>query len=311
MPSYGSLTPSTPGQVGDPTGWMSPQSDVLTDSRGLKYVMLNGQPYYLKPDTYGGTHSGGVFHNPDQWNPQTGTWSSGGLNWGAVLPISAGIAMGAYTGLSAFPSIGAGGVGDTAGDVWAGGAESIAPTSVIPAAATTAVTAGGPDVAKNWLTGFNWVAPTVDTSGNIISAVIQANAAGNASELNAKAVADALAFEKQKYGELISNVQPYISSGQSANSRMAQLLGLPSAPRGRVGPSGSGYSGWSNVTSPSGAQFVTPGTNGMPTGGTMAPNTGGSGGQVTLVAPDGSKHQFDARDPRIRHYVGMGAQMLS
>lgn len=127
---------------------------------------------------------------------------------------------------------------DTIGDAWAAGnAATAGATSGIGAAATVATAAGASSSVPNWLTG-NVVGAGIGAAGNIIGATIQSAAQANATAAQVKAATDALNFEKQKYGTVLGNAEGYVSTGLSANDRMAQLLGLPSGQRGRTGPSG-------------------------------------------------------------------------
>lgn len=85
-------------------------------------------------------------------------------------------------------------------------------------------------------------------AGNIAGSLIQAHAAGAASDAEQKYLEEALAYQKEsdlytrtteanRYGAYQGRIAPFIATGTSSNARMAALLGLP-APAG--GSSGGG-----------------------------------------------------------------------
>lgn len=151
--------------------------------------------------------------------------------------VGTGGALGADAGTAA--ALGAGATGSTVPvtGVLAGGAasgavpaamgavEAAAPAVMAPAAAGKGV--------SSWLLGS-----ALPVAGNLIGAAIQANAQNNATEAQQKALAEALAYEKQRdayltgteanrYANLTKSLAPYSDSGSAADARMAQVLGLP------------------------------------------------------------------------------------
>lgn len=100
----------------------------------------------------------------------------------------------------------------------------------------------------------------VPTAGNLIGGLVQANAAGNASDAQQKYLEEALAYQKeqdtynrtrqatldaqdvQRYGDYEGRIAPFIANGTSSNDRMAALLGLParSGSTGYQGATGGG-----------------------------------------------------------------------
>ncbi len=79
-------------------------------------------------------------------------------------------------------------------------------------------------------------------AGNVATSLIQAKAAGDASEAEQKYLEEALAYAKQKdagnisreagrYGDYKGNISGYLANADASGSRMAQLLGLNVPPR--------------------------------------------------------------------------------
>lgn len=176
-----------------------------------------------------------------------------------ALPLAAGTLGYSLTGLGAGAAAdgiatgagasGAGATGAGAGVVGTGAAATGAGATGGAAAAGGAAAGGGALSSVPWSQLFG-------AAGNIGSALIQSNAAGNASEaqaaaakyaadLQAKAAADTLGFEKDQAGLNQSNyvtaqnsnydqwlyrqglVRPYQSTGLGAENTLAQMLGLP------------------------------------------------------------------------------------
>ena len=78
------------------------------------------------------------------------------------------------------------------------------------------VVGGGASVASGIL-GSNAASDAAST---------QAQAANNAANLQRQTATDALNFNKQQYGNSLNIMAPWINTGQSANSRLAFLMGL-------------------------------------------------------------------------------------
>ncbi len=108
------------------TGTFLPASATQTDSRGRKYILLDdGSKFFTLPQDAGSARdSGGSFHKPANWNPRTGEWEPGGVDWQSVgLWLSAaaigGYAASAYEPVAATVSAGTGagaaGAGTAAG----------------------------------------------------------------------------------------------------------------------------------------------------------------------------------------------------
>lgn len=159
--------------------------------------------------------------------------------------------------------------------------------------------------------------------GSLAGAGIQASSNNQAIAAQQEALNKALAFEQQKYGDLQARVKPWISSGQSANQRMAQLLHLSDP---GVSTSGSGpipVAALSNGNGPGKPPSFTPLGGGV-LGDPNNPQPGEKGdtgdktgdgftppdfGAVLMEAPDGSVQHVDAR--HVNHYLSHGARKVS
>ena len=71
------------------------------------------------------------------------------------------------------------------------------------------------------------VAAGIAAVGTVASAGISAYSASKASDQQAQAAANALAFQQQVYQQNQTNLSPYIQTGTSANYSLASLYGLP------------------------------------------------------------------------------------
>jgi hypothetical protein len=98
------------------------------------------------------------------------------------------------------------------------------------------------------------------TAGTIVGSLIAANASGNASAAQQKYLEDALAYEKEndlynrgvaankvaleagRYADYTGRIGGFVANGQSANDRMAALMGLPA----RSGATSGGASSYSS-----------------------------------------------------------------
>src|SRR5436190_21823041 len=244
----------------------------------------------------------------------TGAAAALGPSTAASLAETAGIVGGSsvpasLAGLSSTELAGLGTAAGTAGV--AGGTAAAGGAGVGPMIGGTAVAdftgpmapavTGG---SSSWLGGVGkFLGSTaggsaISAGANLAGAAIQSHANTKAAEIAAQTAREALAYEKQRdtyaqqleasrYGDLTSRLTPYISSGQNANARMAQILGLPT---------------------PDTAPMGTPPTpmGQTPAAGTAGPRPGGS--LVTMKAPDGSIKQIALE--AVNHYLSKGAQVV-
>lgn len=170
-----------------------------------------------------------------------------------------GVEAGATAGIGS--TVAAGTIGTTAATAAPLAASITAPTvgSLVTGATSAVPSAAGavvPTVAGaggSSLTG-DLLRYGVPTAGGIIGGIIQANAAGNASDSQQKYLQEALDYEKskdaaaialesQRYSNYSGNIAPYVANGTAAGGRMASLLGLPaSAGAPSAGASSGGQS---------------------------------------------------------------------
>jgi hypothetical protein len=196
---------------------------------------------------------------------------------------------------------------------------STVPASLSSAGVPAGVTGGVGSTLKSWLTNPSVLTAGIGTAGSLIGAGIQSSGISKAAEIEAAVQREALQYEKQRdqylqglesqrYGELNQRLQPYISTGQNASDRMAQILGLP-AP--------SPYTPSQPIPStpaiPPGYDQRGPGTpGGVPTG--VAVPRGGTTPNpvpaqlVMMRAPDGSQQHVPA--DQVSHYQQLGAQVI-
>lgn len=141
------------------------------------------------------------------------------------------------------------------------------------------------------------------TAGGIVSGLIQANASGKASDAQQAYLQQALDYEKQKdagnisreasrYSDFEGRISPYLATGNSANSRMASLLGLPAnAP----------------LTAPSAAAPSTPASSSpSPAAPTAAPAAPSQEPMIAIVGPDGSTRTLPKS--QADYYISRGAK---
>lgn len=185
----------------------------------------------------------GAFAAPAAAAPAT----VGAVEGGAFgLPAAAAAAL---PGAAAVPSAVAGGS--------AAAASSIPAATYGPGGVVTNFANVAPDVASKVGTSSltsDLLHYGLPTAGGIISGIVQANAAGSASDAQQKYLEEALAYEKEKdagnisreasrYADFTKNINPYVDRGNAAGSRMSALLGLPAGaapPATALGSSGGG-----------------------------------------------------------------------
>jgi len=286
---------------------------------------------YIIPALTGGGGAGGAA--AASGGTAAGTTAAGVLPATATVPLSTGTIAGLSggTGLGTAASVGAG-AGAGAG---VGTAAVLPSTTTVPTATGTiaglssgtsasalgagAGATGVGSTLKSWLTNPSVLTAGIGTAGALIGAGIQSSGISKAAEIEAAVQREALQYEKQRdqylqgleaqrYGELNQRLQPYISTGQNASDRMAQILGLP-AP--------SPYTPSQPIPStpaiPPGYDQRGPGTpGGVPTG--VAVPRGGTTPNpvpaqlVMMRAPDGSQQQVPA--DQVSHYTQRGAQVI-
>jgi hypothetical protein len=177
-----------------------------------------------------------------------------------------------------------------------------APASIIPATAggggvattSAALNTGGTGSTPSWLAPL--IGSGISTAGQLIGAGIQSSGIQAAAQIQAQSTANALAFEKQRYADLMSRLAPYMASGTSASDRMAQLLGLPGA-SATAPPPYTSYSLPSASSTPSASASAAPAS---------AP---AAQSLVTMKAPDGSMQQVNQSD--VQHYISKGATVVA
>lgn len=219
---------------------------------------------------------GGLLHHNPVWNPSTGQYEEGGLDWGNIAslgiggvltggvisaaagpgtavaadtPVLEGTAAGpgaaSVTSAGVLPSttIGTGAVGPItggagaslgelgtgAGTIGAGVGTGVDSATAIPSGAAASPASAAPTIGGSTATGTSlWsklAGYGIPVAGQVIGAAIQANAQGNATDAQAKAAADALAFEKDILAKKQAALSPYAALGGIA----LQHLGLPAS----------------------------------------------------------------------------------
>ncbi len=257
-----------------------------------------------------------------------GSAASGAAGAGSLAGVEGGAyglgdaALASLGGGAGAAGAGAGAAGAASAGAWDAAGNFIGPStvsSVIP-------------VAKGASTlGSDLLRYALPTAGGVIGGIIQANAAGNASEAQQRYLEEALAYEKEKdkgniereagrYGDYRGNIAPYLATGQAANSRMASLLGLS--------PSANPYGGpVYQPTAPSAPLPQPPPTTNDPTNpygkpvGGFDPNVDHIQTQpagrttappqtqtVPMVGPDGSQQNVPAN--QVEYWKSKGAQLM-
>lgn len=235
--------------------------------------------------------------------PATGSTVGAGLSVPAALvPVAAGAPGAAATTAlaTAVPAAAGAGVGaalaPAAASSTAPAASSIPAATYGPTGAVTNLANVPADTGS--LLSASYAPSLIGTAGNVIGSLIQANAAGNASDASRAYLEEALAYEKQKdaaniareggrYADYTGNIAPYLATGASAGNRMASALGL-SAPS-NTAPS-------TRLASPNPGIAPT-----LPIQPTAEP-------VVTMRAPDGSTKQIP--QSQVAHFTAQGATVL-
>jgi len=298
-------------------------ADFQRDQTGI-YRIFQGRKSYVPPEAFDKTGrylgdsdamrtgaGASLLHNGRQWNEQLGKYENK-INWGNVIGLTAGGVAGGFEGAALYGAATGGGAAagaaGTTGSVTAG-------AGAAGAGGTAATTVGGGTVAGSSI-GGTALRYGLQYGGDLATSLIQAHAAGKASDAQQAYLEEALAYQKEKdaydrqiaaeavtkeatrYGDYQGRIAPWIANGTSANDRMAGLLGLP--PRApSAAPSASPSAPPSRVTpSPVGP----PSPLDPPSGATPA-----AGGLVTLRAPDGSTKQVSPSE--VPHYLSLGASL--
>lgn len=238
----------------------------------------------------------------------------GGVEAGATAGLGAAALPGAGTVLGAAGAAGAAAgaaapalasavtVPTAAGTVAGGAGATAAGAAALPTAVATATGSG--------LTG-DLLRYGVPTAGSIIGGIIQANAAGKASDAQQKYLQEALDYEKQKdaaaialeagrYSNYSGNIAPYVANGTMAGGRMTSLLGLSSTPT-TIATSGAPSTSTQVTTQPLARTTTAAPPVAWPTTTATQP--------VTMRAPDGSTKQVDPS--QVAHYQSLGATLVS
>src|SRR4029077_17317322 len=107
----------------------------------------------------------------------------------------------------------------------------------------------------------------------------------------------AIALEGSRYANYSGNIAPYLATGNSANTRMASLLGLPANPVSSSTAPTISYQPSATSTG-AGAKIGAP-TAPVTTGTPLPRATNGQ--MVTMQAPDGSTKAVNPED--VAHYT--------
>lgn len=218
--------------------------------------------------------------------------SVGAIEGGAYgLPAAAAAAV---PGAVAAPAVAGAATAGAGGAAFDAAGNFVGPSTVSSIAPAAASSGKGLSVADALRYGL-------PTAGGIINGLIQSNAAGKASDAQQAYLQQALDYEKQKdagnisreasrYSDFEGRISPYLATGNSANSRMASLLGLPAnAPLSASSPAPS---------SPAPAPPSAP----LPT------STPATGQMVTIRAPNGQTKVVPGE--QAAHYQALGGQIV-
>lgn len=212
---------------------------------------------------------------------------------GGTAPVLEGIAAG--PGAASVPAAAGAAYGPLAGGYGAVTTTAAAPAALaaVPGGVSTAVPA-----AASSITAGDILKGVVPTAGGIVSSIIQANASGKATDAQQAYLQQALEYEKQqdainrglaaekvkleagRYATYSGNIQPYLDTGNAAESKAASLLGLSVPPRSSTAP----------AVAPA-QQAAAPASD-----------------TVTMKAPDGSTKQVPAS--QVSYWLGKGATQV-
>jgi len=186
------------------------------------------------------------------------------------------------------------------------------PAALPSAIPSTAVSAAAPGVAAGSTAGGNvglWGSigkfltgnagsQLIQTGGQLAGSLVNANAAGKATDATAAAAREALDFEKGVYDRDVKDFAPYQAAGDAAIGRVSDLAAAP-----RQSMSAGDIYGSGNVRS-----MPSPMSISALAGSPRQPGMGG-GQMVTLQAPDGTTQQVS--ESQAEHYVRLGARRMA
>jgi len=287
------------GNTNPKTGTFLPPEATKDDGDGRKYVVWpDGSKFYLRPQAgsplYFQGSNGGMLHNPDAWNPKTGQWEPGGVDWGKLGPwlglagIGGGVAAAALAstaGPAAVSAANASAAGGSAAGLGPSTAANIAATSTaagsVPAALAPSV---GGSVAGAGLGSLGWASLAANVGSQAVGAYLQNKANNKATDAQSKAAAEALAFLKDKDARQYAELEKYRNLGAGALDIEAGLLGIP-LPKGNPVPINAATD--PNHIQP-GQPFPASMVPGSPLSGTpqTAPYPGGTLAQIGQAAID-------------------------
>ncbi len=201
--------------------------------------------------------------------------------------------------------------------------------STTPASLSTGLGPVAPRSVASWLTNPNVLSTGIGAAANLVGAGIASHANTEAAKLQAKALADALAYEKQRdaylqglerqrYSELNARLEPYMAAGRTTGDRLATLLGVNpasyqygTAAGADAGPGPVVTPPYPPASPPSPYETFRPRPADVPSTGTAVPRAGypsPDAAPVNMRAPDGSMKAVP-RD-QVAHFQSRGAQVV-
>ena len=168
---------------------------------------------------------------------------------------------------------------------------------------------------SSWLTG-TLAREGVGVGGQLIGTYLQSRALGDAADINDRYLRDALDYEKERdaynrriaeglretdasrYAAYTDRLAPYQATGQSANARMAALLGLGAPPSAKGGSPQPPGRVWPTIT-----------TQPVPGNPRVLQASLPAQAMITMQAPNGSTQQVPAADEA--HWTQLGARRVA
>lgn len=168
---------------------------IQTDAQGRRFQSMGGRPSYISPVAFGGTLPGSEtgWHSAPQWNQYEGRVETP-FKWGKALNV----AVGAGLGAGALSAAGVFGGAAGASSSSAIGTGAVAPTAAASAGAAVPGATGAGGMTLGSFFSSPWLGPAINAGTNLYGMHAQGSAAKRSAEMQARADAEMLAYQRER-----------------------------------------------------------------------------------------------------------------